>query len=121
MIRGLDIYDIYIIIPSMFGLIITGLIYAIFTEWGFKKYYWIMIKWLMIITFVYLGSNVSDSIFSELHGIVSKDGFSKNDPDFLATLLNAQILYGIIIFLFVTVVALSIFKPFGKTFWQKKP
>jgi hypothetical protein len=114
MIKGIELYDKYIIIPSMFGLLITGLIYSIFTAWGFKKYYWIIIKWVMTISFVYIGSIVADNVDSKLLTIISRNNFSKNDPEFLATLLKAQQVFGIMILMFMIVVLISIFKPFGK-------
>jgi hypothetical protein len=114
LIKGVDIYDKYIIIPSMLGLLITGLIYSIFTAWGFKKYYWIIIKWVMTISFVYIGSNVIDSLVSKLLTIISKNNFTKNDPEFLAELSKTQQVLGIMILIYIMVVLISIFKPFGK-------
>ena len=114
MIKGIDIYDKYIIVPSMLGLIITGLVYSIFTAWGFKKYYWIIIKWVMAISFVYIGSNIIDGLVSKLLTIISKNNFTKNDPEFLVELLKTQQVFGTMILMFIIVALLSIFKPFGK-------
>ena len=119
MIKGVDIYDKYIIIPSMFGLLITGLIYSIFTAWGFIKYYWIIIKWIMTIAFVYIGANTADNFIIELLTIISGNNFSKNDPDFLKALSNVQQVFGVMILMFLLIVLISIFKPFGKI--KKRP
>lgn len=42
--------DLVIIVIGNTGLLITGIIYALFTRWGWFKYRWINVKW--IITFV---------------------------------------------------------------------
>jgi hypothetical protein len=113
--QGVDLYEEYIIIPSMWGLVITGLIYSIFTVWGFKKFYWIIVKWFMTIVFIYMISVLSGNLLQKkLVSIVLGNNFSKNDPVFLTALLNVQILYGTIAFLFLLIVLISIFKPFGK-------
>ena len=45
--RAMKFVDDFIIIPGAFGSLLTGLIYAIFTNWGFFKHNWITIKWII--------------------------------------------------------------------------
>lgn len=46
---GIDIskkfIDDFIIIPGAIGSFATGLLYAIFTKWGWFKHKWIIVKW----------------------------------------------------------------------------
>lgn len=48
---GIDIskkfIDDFIIIPGAIGTFVTGLLYAIFTKWGWFKHKWITVKWII--------------------------------------------------------------------------
>lgn len=39
--------DDFVIIPGAFGSLLTGLIYALITNWGFFRHNWITIKWVI--------------------------------------------------------------------------
>lgn len=59
--------DIYIVTPAAIVTLITGLIYSIYTKWGFFKHGWLIYKW--IVTFVviiagtfYLGPMVTEML-----------------------------------------------------------
>ena len=66
--RILQIVDDYFIIYGAIGALITGLIYSIWTNWGFFKHTWIIVKWVMIIlqigfgTFL-LGPCINNNVF----------------------------------------------------------
>lgn len=49
------IFDYFLIIPGAIGLLITGLIYGIWTKWGFFKFQWVAVKWIIILAQVILG------------------------------------------------------------------
>ena len=42
---ALLIIDDFIIIPGAIGTVLTALIYAIFTHWGWFKFNWLKVKW----------------------------------------------------------------------------
>jgi len=49
--------DVYlVIIPGAIGCFITGLIYSSYTEWGFFKYRWITIKWIITVSAITFGT-----------------------------------------------------------------
>lgn len=48
--------DDYIIIPGAIGCLLTGLVYSIFTNWGWFKHRWITAKWIINITGVIFGT-----------------------------------------------------------------
>jgi hypothetical protein len=64
--RILQIVDDYFIIPGAFGAFMTGLIYSIWTNWGFFRHPWIIVKWVMIILQtifgIMLGSFINDNV-----------------------------------------------------------
>ena len=60
MLYGIDIsmkfIDDFIIIPGAFGSFLTGLIYALFTKWGFFKHRWIIVKWVINVGGIIFGT-----------------------------------------------------------------
>ncbi len=48
--------DDFIIIPGAMGCLLTGLIYSVFTNWGWFKYNWIIVKWCINIYGVIFGT-----------------------------------------------------------------
>ncbi len=52
--RAMRFVDDFIIIPGAFGCLLTGLLYSLFTRWGFFQHGWVTIKW---------GINVGGIIF----------------------------------------------------------
>ena len=48
--------DDYVIVPGAVGSLLTGLIYSIYTGWGWFKHNWIIIKWVINIFGVIFGT-----------------------------------------------------------------
>jgi uncharacterized membrane protein len=59
-LHGIDVsmkfIDDFIIIPGAIGSLITGLIYALFTNWGFFKHRWITVKWVINVGGILFGT-----------------------------------------------------------------
>jgi len=53
---SLKILDDYVIIPAALGSLITGLLFSCFTNWGFFKYDWITVKWIITIATILFGT-----------------------------------------------------------------
>lgn len=52
---------------SFYGIIFTGLLYSLFTKWGFIKQYWIIFKWiavliLFLMIWVWIGPAINGSV-----------------------------------------------------------
>lgn len=69
--------DDFILIPGANGVLLTGLIYSIFTGWGWFKHRWIIVKWCIALFGVILGTfwlgpwlNAL-APFSKVHGLDS--------------------------------------------------
>ena len=59
--------DMVVLTPACIATLLTGLIYSIFTKWGFIKHGWIIYKWvvtllLVIVGTFYLGSMVTKNL-----------------------------------------------------------
>jgi len=48
--------DNFIIIPGAVGALLTGLVYAIWTQWGWFKHNWIIAKWIICVYGIVFGT-----------------------------------------------------------------
>lgn len=49
------VIDKFFLIPGGMGIVFTALAYSIFTKWGFFKFRWISVKWILTILLVLIG------------------------------------------------------------------
>ena len=55
-LRMLQIIDDFIIIPGANGCLLTGILYGIWTSWGFFKYRWLTVKWVLTVVQIPFGT-----------------------------------------------------------------
>ena len=55
-ISTLDFIDIKILVPGAMGILITGIIYSVWTDWGWFRHNWIIVKWIICIYGVIFGT-----------------------------------------------------------------
>jgi hypothetical protein len=92
-----------------------GVVYGAFTKWGFFKYRWITVKWVLFILQTVLGIALVDRMLTINMAILHADGAAAlNDPVFLGnhalrqTVVIAQIAFSLFM------VVISTLKPWGK-------
>lgn len=56
--RIIQIIDDFLIIPGAMASLLIGIIYGIWTNWGFFKYKWITFKWIMTVVQILFGTFV---------------------------------------------------------------
>lgn len=113
--RILQIIDDYFIICGAFGSLITGLIYSIWTNWGFFKHRWIIVKWVMIILQMAFGTwalgpciNNNVIIANQLRDA------ALTDPVFLDNIQTTQIWGTVQTVLLLVLIFISVQKPWKK-------
>jgi hypothetical protein len=114
--RILQIVDDYFIICGAFGAFITGLIYSIWTNWGFFKHTWIIVKWVMIILQMLFGTFILGPCVND--NVIIADQFRNvalTDPVFLDNIQTSQIWGTVQTALLLLVIVISVQKP-----WKKK-
>jgi uncharacterized membrane protein len=62
----MDFIDVFIIIPGAIGVLLTGLIYSVWTHWGWFKHTWITVKWVICLYGVGFGTYPLGPWMSEL-------------------------------------------------------
>ena len=48
--------DIFILTPAAIIIFLTGLIFSIFTKWGFIRHGWIIYKWVITLALILIGT-----------------------------------------------------------------
>uniref|UniRef100_Q3AU88 DUF2269 domain-containing protein n=1 Tax=Chlorobium chlorochromatii (strain CaD3) TaxID=340177 RepID=Q3AU88_CHLCH len=78
--------DMYLLTPAAILTFITGLIYSIFTKWGFFKHGWLVYKWIVTLLIIVVGTFYLGPLTSDLLQIA--------DAERLAALQNPSYIFG---------------------------
>jgi hypothetical protein len=107
--------DDWLIIGGAVGALITGLIYSVWTNWGFFKYTWISLKWVMIILQILFGTFVLGPCINGNVIIAERlRGDALTDPVFLDNVLTSQIGGTVQLVLLLAIMVISVQKPWKK-------
>ena len=114
------LFDLIIMNVSV-AVAISGLLFSIFTNWGFLKFYWIITKWslllLLAIMIIFLASPA-------INGMASLSDVYKENVFYQEHYLqfeNQSFLYILIQFItFTLIVFISVFKPWGQRRTKRK-
>lgn len=114
--RILQIIDDYFIIYGAIGALLTGLVYSIWTNWGFFKHRWIIVKWIMTILQILFGTFVLGPCINDNVVIAGQlRDAALTDPVFLNNLQSSQLYGSIQTTLLLLYIFISVQKP-----WKKK-
>lgn len=110
--------DYVLVIPGAVCGVVTGLIYGLKTNWGFFKYKWITVKWIIGICVIIVGTfflhPIALNILKSPERLIADDFYvflKEYGTDILILQIMATLQGIALIFL----VAISVFKP-----WMKK-
>lgn len=107
---------VVVVIPGAFGCLITGLIYSIFSNWGFFKHNWLICKWIVTVTAILFGTfwlGPWETTMMEISGSLGMSALS--DQAYLYNQRMNLIFGGLQCLVLMITVFISIFKP-----WKKK-
>ena len=114
--RILQIIDDYFIVCGAMGALITGLIYSVWTNWGFFKHPWIIVKWILIMLQILTGMFVLAKPLNE--NVILADQLrdaALTNPVFISNIQTTQIVGTVQTLLLLFVIVISVQKP-----WKKK-
>jgi uncharacterized membrane protein len=105
-----------VVIPGAFGCLITGLIYSLFSNWGFFKHNWMIFKWIVTISAILFGTFFLGPWETKMMEISGKMGMSSlTEQAYLYNEKMNLIFGGAQSFLLMVTIFISIFKP-----WKTK-
>ena len=108
--------DDWIIVPGALCCLATGIVYGVWTNWGFFKHRWITIKWIMTVSMILMGIFlmgpwVNDNVYSVSD--ISK--YTMDNTVFFHNNHKTLVFGSIQVFLLIFIVILSVLKP-----WKAK-
>lgn len=119
--RSMQVIDDFIIIPGALGSLFTGLIYSIWTNWGFFRQRWLTVKWILTVVQILFGTfalgpwlNGNVDIAMKLRGSALTDSAFINSSSNIKFWGTLQVLF----LLFMVIV--SVIRPWKKTSARKQ-
>ena len=108
--------DWALVIPGALLTVVVGIIYGLFTNWGFFKHRWIIVKWIVSVTIIFVGTfYFSPHLEHALEIADSTREVALNNPVVISNMTQAFISASIQGIATMTLVVISVFKP-----WKKK-
>ena len=111
-----------IVIPGALGCLLTGLIYSLFSGWGFFKHTWMIFKWIVTVSAILFGTfflGPWETNMMEISGEIGILSFS--DQEYLYN-ENMNLIFGSIqVLVLMITIFISIFKPWKSAKNKKNP
>ena len=77
----LDFIDLYILVPGAMGILLSGIVYSVWTNWGWFKHKWIVVKWLICLFGIVFGTFWLGPWLSEMVRIAKEMGMAALTDD----------------------------------------
>jgi uncharacterized membrane protein len=105
-----------IVIPGAFGCLLTGLIYSIFSKWGFFKHTWLTVKWIVTVVAILFGTFFLGPWETAMMEISKELGLAAvTHPEYLYC-QQMNLVFGTVqLLVLIVTVFISIFKPWKST------
>lgn len=112
---AMKIIDDYIIIPSAMASLITGLLICWLTQWGFFKFNWIILKWVLTVAQILFGTFFLGPWTNGATAIANTERALALQNSTYLYFREMNSFYGSIqVALLIVMVFISVFKPWGK-------
>ena len=108
----LEFIDFYIIITGALATVFIGVIYAVFTNWGFIKTRWVAVKWVLSLAIIISGTIFYLPRIEQMRQMVFGQGLEAIDsPAYLGLNGELCLLLSVHLGLYLLMVFLSSWKP----------
>lgn len=114
---ALKLIDDWLIIPGAVGMLLTGVVYGVWTNWGFFKYNWITVKWILAIFMVLSGTFLmGPQVNGNVYPAEEISNYTLQNSEFFAN-VSQTMFWGLIqVILLIITVVVSVLKPWkGKS------
>ena len=110
----MHIFDLALIIPGALGVVITGIVLSVRTHWGLTKYYWIISKEVIALILIASGGVLNIWVQDAITITLTERLNALNNTAYLHDRLMLLLFGAGQLILLVTVVLISVKKPWGK-------
>lgn len=118
---SIKLIDDFIIIPSAIGCLITGILFSWLTNWGFFKFRWIIVKYVITVGAILFGTFYLGTWVNGMEAISNVERLSALQNDTYLQYAKLNFYFGSLqAFLLVVAAFISVFKPWGKRGESKK-
>jgi hypothetical protein len=108
----LHVIDLDVVVPSAFGVLITGIAQGILTQWGLFRFRWVVAKEVATILVMLFGAIPVGSWEAANLAIVRAPGFGASpSPEFLQNQVWLLTGNAFVVAIMVAIVFVSVFKP----------
>lgn len=111
--RCMLVTDNLLIFCGVLGTLITGIVYGIWTKWGFFRLAWLRWKWILALLVVVSGTFITGPAVDQ--NVQSADWYISQAEVYANNLQIITISGGLQLALLVVVLYLSVFRPMRKT------
>lgn len=109
---AMEFIDYFAIIPGSLGCLITGIIYGVWTNWGFFKFRWVTVKWIVMVIQMVIGAAfLGQSVGSNIKLLKTLGSTALNSQHFMMNQNLIQILGIVQTAFLVFLIVISVFKP----------
>ena len=113
---ALKLIDDWVIIPGGTGITISGIIYGIWTNWGFFKHRWITVKWILVVFMMLSGTFLMGTwVNNNVYPVENISNYTLENSEFFSNVAQTVFWAIIQITCLIAVVIISVFKP-----WKAK-
>lgn len=110
-----------VVVPGAFGCLLTGLLYSSLSHWGFFRHAWLVCKWIVTVAAILFGTFFLGPWETAMMDISGEIGIrALADPAYRHNERMNLVFGAIQALVLVTVVFISIFKPWKSQSHRKK-
>lgn len=114
--RSMQVIDDLIIIPGALGSLATGLLYGIWTKWGFFRHRWLTIKWILTVSLILFGTFALGPWLNGNVEIAMKlRGGALSDSIFTANTSQIKLWGTVQVIFLLFMIAISVIKPWKRS------
>lgn len=111
----MTLIDDFVIIPTATLVVGTGVLYGLFTRWGFVRFHWVTVKWVSTLLFIGFGAFFLGPWIDSMHALVLEFGTAAfEDADYAAARSRVMIWGAVQTAALAALIFVSIFKPWGE-------
>ncbi|MTV51062.1 hypothetical protein GJ688_19385 [Heliobacillus mobilis] len=112
---AVKLIDDFVVIPSAMASLLTGLIYSVFTQWGFFKYRWVTVKWVGTVFSVLFGTFFLGPWLNDATSISASERWLALDNPIYVHNITMNRSFGIMqVAILIFLVFISVIKPWRK-------
>lgn len=111
---SIKLIDDFLIIPAAFGCLVTGIMFSWLTNWGFFKFNWIIVKYIINIAAILFGTFFLGPWVNGIEAISNVERLSALQNITYLHYGKLNLYFGSLqAFILIVAVFISVFKPWG--------